>query len=182
MFYFPKGQEATIIFVNDVKTKTVNWAQDNCYDPTSDDRFCTVTSKKVDQGCSYFQPTDYSTWATGTHRVDEEAVPISPHIHGMEIRPTFDGNPLSWFNTAGDTGPGFNSLYNDSYYSLFNDKVSFRGKRAIDPALAKRSKVIQVTNDQLPGMMFYHDHAMKSTLYNVMNGFSGIYIVYDKVM
>lgn len=29
-------------------------------------------------------------------------------------------------------------------------------------------------------MLFYHDHAMKSTLYNVQNGFSGLYIIYDK--
>jgi hypothetical protein len=39
-------------------------------------------------------------------------VPISPHIHGLEIRPIFDGNPLSWFTSSGSVGIGFNSNTN----------------------------------------------------------------------
>jgi len=40
-------------------------------------------------------------------------------------------------------------------------------------------KIIRVSNDQSPGLMFYHDHAMKSTKYNVGNGLSGLYVIYD---
>lgn len=31
----------------------------------------------------------------------------------------------------------------------------------------------------LPGMLFYHDHAMKVTKYNVLHGLMGIFIIYD---
>ncbi len=117
MFYFPVGQEADIIFVNDINTKVVNWTETDCYASDSDDRFCTVTTKEIDEGCSYNLPTDYSIAKTGKHRLDADAVPISPHIHGLETRPTFDGNPLGWYNTNGERGPAFNTLYNDSYYS-----------------------------------------------------------------
>jgi spore coat protein A len=50
----------------------------------------------------------------------------------------------------------------------------------IDAEISKRSKIIKVPNDQNPGTLFYHDHAMKSTRYNVQNGLAGIYIIYDK--
>jgi FtsP/CotA-like multicopper oxidase with cupredoxin domain len=104
---------------------------------------------------------------------------MSAHIHGLETRPTFDGNPLGWHNTEGETGPGFNSLFEDSYYSQFNNPDEVKSWLAMPSELVKRSKVVKAPNDQLPGMLFYHDHAMKSTLYNVQNGFSGIYIIYD---
>lgn len=42
-------------------------------------------------------------------------------------------------------------------------------------------KIIRVTNDQSPGLFFYHDHAMKSTKINVENGLSGLYIIYDPI-
>lgn len=41
-------------------------------------------------------------------------------------------------------------------------------------------KVIRAPNKQLPGTLFYHDHSMKSTLYNVLHGMSGMYVLYDK--
>lgn len=39
--------------------------------------------------------------------------------------------------------------------------------------------MIKVTNDQAPGLLFYHDHAMKSTLYNVQYGLGGLWVIYD---
>lgn len=50
----------------------------------------------------------------------------------------------------------------------------------IPDSLMKLTKVIRAPNVQIPGMLFYHDHAMRSTLYNVQNGFSGLYIIYDQ--
>lgn len=41
------------------------------------------------------------------------------------------------------------------------------------------SKIIKFTTNKLPGMLFYHDHAMKSTKYNVAHGLSGLFIIYD---
>lgn len=52
-------------------------------------------------------------------RVGPSQVPISPHIHGLEVRPVFDGNPLSWFTPNNIKGAGFQSLYNDNYFSQF---------------------------------------------------------------
>lgn len=52
-------------------------------------------------GCTYFTPTDYQYNAKEHFRVNPNSVPISPHIHGMEIRPAYDGNPLSWFTANG---------------------------------------------------------------------------------
>lgn len=36
-----------------------------------------------------------------------------------------------------------------------------------------------MNNDQAPGLLFYHDHAMKSTLYNVQNGLGGLWVIQD---
>lgn len=48
--------------------------------------------------------------------------------------------------------------------------------------LSKKIKIIKVDNNQPPGLLFYHDHAMKSTLYNVQNGLGGLYVIYDPVI
>jgi FtsP/CotA-like multicopper oxidase with cupredoxin domain len=48
--------------------------------------------------------------------------------------------------------------------------------------LNKRTKVIAVSNDQAPGLLFYHDHAMKSTLYNVQNGLGGLWVIHDPIV
>ena len=34
-------------------------------------------------------------------------------------------------------------------------------------------------NNDLPGLLFYHDHAMKSTLYNVQYGLGGLWVIRD---
>lgn len=44
----------------------------------------------------------------------------------------------------------------------------------------KNLKVMHVPNSQPAGNLFYHDHAMRSTKYNVMNGLNGLYILYDE--
>lgn len=47
-------------------------------------------------------------------------VPVGAHIHGLEVRPTFDGNPLSSMNMKGRFGVGYQSLGN-KYFTFFND-------------------------------------------------------------
>lgn len=54
------------------------------------------------------------------HTITKQFIPMSPHIHGLEIRPLFDGNPLGWFNANGDHGPGHSSLLNnEKYFKMF---------------------------------------------------------------
>lgn len=40
-------------------------------------------------------------------------------------------------------------------------------------------KANRYKNQQLPGFSFYHDHAMRATLYNVVKGMAGMYILYN---
>ena len=39
-------------------------------------------------------------------RISENHWPITMHVHGAEIRPTFDGNPLSWTDNV-EYGKGY---------------------------------------------------------------------------
>lgn len=55
----------------------------------------------------------------------------------------------------------------------------FKGRKDWEESLKKRTKVIKVNNDQAPGLLFYHDHAMKSTLYNVQYGLGGLWVITD---
>lgn len=103
---------------------------------------------------------------------------MSPHIHGLETRPAFDGNPLSWFNNVGDKGVGYQSLNNTQYFYSFSEVDSFLQVPSYNQV--KNMKIISARNKQLPGNLFYHDHAMKSTKFNVGYGLSGLYILYNQ--
>jgi len=35
--------------------------------------------------------------------------PISTYVHGMVVKPTFNGGPLSWFTSKGQVGIGFST-------------------------------------------------------------------------
>ncbi len=142
-----------------------------------------IDAKNIDpfkpetEGCTFNQPTNYS-FSTRKVRVNKTQVPVSPHIHGLQTRPAFDGNPLSWFNNVGDRGVGYFSLNDSIYYSLFENRQSYP---TIPMSNQKKSlKVIKALNKQPAGNLFYHDHAMKSTKFNVASGLSGLYILYNK--
>lgn len=127
-------------------------------------------------GCTYEDPTNLNYPAAAV-RIDKHHVPLSPHIHGMSIRPVYDGNPLGWFDNAGNFGVGYFSLDAPHYFGLFQNTHSFY---EMPWGLANRNvKIMYVPNDQPAGNLFYHDHAMRSTKYNVANGLSGLYILYD---
>jgi len=38
------------------------------------------------------------------------STPISPYIHGMVGRPSFNGGPLSWFTSRGQVGVGYSTV------------------------------------------------------------------------
>jgi hypothetical protein len=120
MFFLPVGSPITIIWINDINSDGLNWTEDDCYDPNSDTQACSIYSRtevsKAKSGCTYKDPTDFDVSNVKTSRVNKKAVPISPHIHGLSTRPIYDGNPLSWFNNAGERGIGYFSLDNPEYF------------------------------------------------------------------
>ena len=79
----------------------------------------------------------------------QKSVPIVPHLHGGEIPSQFDGGPSAWFTADGKTGRDFTS------------------------------KEYTYPNSQLPGTIWYHDHAMGMTRLNVYMGLAGFYLIRD---
>jgi hypothetical protein len=41
--------------------------------------------------------------------INNLTTPISTYVHGMIVRPTFNGGPLSWFTSRGQVGVGFST-------------------------------------------------------------------------
>jgi len=84
-------------------------------------------------------------------------VPVIPHLHGGEVKSTFDGNPDSWFTAAGDQGPAYNTLWDSG----------------------ADSAVFEYPNAQPAATLWYHDHALGITRINVMSGLAGFYLLRD---
>ncbi|PKA49253.1 hypothetical protein AXF42_Ash014155 [Apostasia shenzhenica] len=78
-------------------------------------------------------------------------VPAVVHLHGGVHQPQSDGNPLAWF-TAGfrDTG------------SAWSTPTFF------------------YANDQQPGNLWYHDHALGFTRVNLLAGLLGAYVIRNR--
>lgn len=126
---------------------------------------------------------------TSTHpkvKISSKNWPISTHVHGAQVRPTFDGNPMSWIDNSGNRGLGAFSLDDDCYYSQFDsDNQAYQPPDIIVNAIndedyeITRTKISRYPNKQNPGNLWYHDHAMRLTLYNVRYGLAGLYILRD---
>jgi spore coat protein A, manganese oxidase len=78
-----------------------------------------------------------------------EPVPIVTHLHGGENHPQFDGTPLQWFTTGGETG----AHYITNAFTYYNE--------------------------QRASMVWYHDHALGNTRTTVYAGLAGIYFIRD---
>jgi spore coat protein A len=61
---------------------------------------------------------------------------------------------------------------------MFNQSDSFYSIPTNNQKLSM--KIVKALNKQPAGSLFYHDHAMKSTKFNVAHGLSGLYILYNK--
>lgn len=105
-------------------------------------------------------------------------IPLNIHVHGLESRPTFDGNPESFFKKKGVKGIGFQSLLNEEYYKQFSGHYpsSLRFEKHQLPFI----KVNRYENNQPPGFLWYHDHSVHVTYANVLYGMFGVYIIHDK--
>ena len=86
--------------------------------------------------------TDYS--------IEENGVPIVPHVHGGHTDAIFDGNP--------------------EYF--FSPRWKNRGPQWVD-------KTYDYDNSQPAGTIWYHDHALGITRLNVYTGMAGFYILRD---
>ncbi len=94
-------------------------------------------------------------WAYSLHgydrfSIDQDGVPIVPHVHGGHTDFRFDGNPEFFFS------PGY----------------TVRGPQW-------RDKKYVYQNDQPAGTVWYHDHAVGITRLNVYAGMAGFYIIRD---
>ncbi|WP_435347740.1 multicopper oxidase family protein [Haloarchaeobius sp. HRN-SO-5] len=89
---------------------------------------------------------------------DWTATRIVTHLHGGVVRPVDDGYPEAWVNQKGFTAEHFGL---DS------------------PVDYKQTK--EYPNDQQPGTLWYHDHALGSTRINVYTGLAGFYLLRDRL-
>jgi FtsP/CotA-like multicopper oxidase with cupredoxin domain len=94
-------------------------------------------------------------WAYSLHgyeyfSIEQDGVPIVPHVHGGHTDAIFDGNPEYFFS------PGW----------------TVRGPQWVE-------KKYQYDNSQPAGTVWYHDHALGITRLNVYAGMAGFYIIRD---
>jgi hypothetical protein len=113
---------------------------------------------------------------------------MSTHVHGAEIRPVFDGNPLSWnSNNQADKIFGTGTILSSQkcYYESFQQAPKLKTHppryRVFDPSDNEvfNFKVNRYPNQQNPGTLWYHDHAMRLTNFNVKSGLAGFYLLRD---
>jgi hypothetical protein len=189
MFDISTRDNVDIIWVNNLNqnTKTV----DICNASASDPNHCTLMSK-VDSTRTFVDPTTHTSSPAGedTMNISYNTWPISTHVHGAEVRPVFDGNPLSWIinnKTLKNFGVGTFSLHEKCYFDSFqqspdaNYKTNPPRYKLFDQnnIQAYNFKVNRYPNQQNPGTLWYHDHAMRMTQFNVRNGLAGFYILRD---
>jgi FtsP/CotA-like multicopper oxidase with cupredoxin domain len=94
-------------------------------------------------------------WAYSLHgyeyfSIEQDGVPIVPHVHGGHTDAIFDGNPEYFFS------PGW----------------TVRGPQWVE-------KKYVYDNSQPAGTVWYHDHALGITRLNVYAGMAGFYIIRD---
>ncbi len=81
----------------------------------------------------------------------------TPHLHGGNVAPQFDGHPHSWFTKRGEHGTHYGTLGTPP------------GNEAI----------YYYSNDQQATMLWYHDHAMGQTRVNAYVGLAALYFIRD---
>lgn len=194
MFDIPTRDPVDIIWINSLNPDHLPDTSGSCLDtkdpPSSD--FCTLMAK-INKTQTFLDPTRNdmnSKKAFKRFKIGKDSWPMSTHIHGAEIRPTFDGNPLSWIDN-GDVQTGIFGIaaFSDEqtcYYDSFDrqsEELHFDPpKIKIDSEIediTNNYKINRYPNQQNPGTLWYHDHAMHLTTYNVRSGLSGYYVLRD---
>ena len=135
--------------------------------------------------CTYLGPTALESEINKTlfknFVISQDNIPIVTHLHGLEVRPTLDGNPMSWQGKNGQVGPAFQSILRNNEY--FSSKFFKNPMKALMRSKDSKEKVYvkinRYNNTQPPGNLWYHDHSMSITRNNVANGLLGNYIIYN---
>ena len=137
VFDLKTNEEAYVFWINQVNeinvtisTKDPYTSVNSCYQteeiPNEDEELYPercwnrIRSPKW-QGCTYKDPTDLGENSStyNSSPIGYNNFPTSTHIHGLEVRPLFDGNPLSWFSKQAK-GIGFMSL-EEEYFGFITD-------------------------------------------------------------
>lgn len=73
---------------------------------------------------TYDDPTSEDMSGMEGMMINKDNWPSVAHVHGAEVRPTFDGNPLSWIDNhpynQSIRGTGALSVTDKCYYDAFN--------------------------------------------------------------
>lgn len=188
MFDLKTKQHVDIIWINNLNKDI--FMPKICMGITDPDRQCHLKFKSTANSTETFLDP-IKTDGGDIMRITPSTWPATVHVHGAEVRPTFDGNPLSWISNNGQRGLGTFSLSDKCYYDAFDQHTT--DKNSVNPpeVLIKRvendeeisalpqAKINRYLNIQSPGTLFYHDHSMNMTRYNVQFGLSGVYILRD---
>ncbi|WP_410766555.1 multicopper oxidase family protein [Haloferax sp. DFSO60] len=86
------------------------------------------------------------------------AVRTVTHLHGGVVAPEDDGYPEAWVSSGGQTAGDITSVP--------NSEVPYKNPK-------------EYPNDQKPGTLWYHDHALGITRLNVYAGLAGFYLLRD---
>uniref|UniRef100_A0A1J3DM87 Multicopper oxidase LPR2 n=2 Tax=Noccaea caerulescens TaxID=107243 RepID=A0A1J3DM87_NOCCA len=197
MFDIPSREAVDIIWVNNLDESAIPPVGNSCmnqsYVPSNNDTHFCYLMGKVNRTQTFVDPTGFTLSTPINHsvRIAPNAWPTTIHVHGAEVRPTFDGNPLSWTDNGdytGHVGVGTFSMTDKCYYEQF-DKVDNQAHiynppniylKDLNGIIQKNFKMNRYPNLQNPGTLWYHDHAMRLTTYNVQYGLAGFYILRDK--
>lgn len=87
----------------------------------------------------------------------QSPIPVTTHIHGLEVQSNYDGVPESWFTANGIHG---------ATYSTYKPTTS-------------NAAVYNYPNTQPATTLWYHDHALGLTRFNVLAGLAGLYLIRD---
>jgi spore coat protein A len=104
---------------------------------------------------------------TAIHGADmgAPAVRTVVHLHGGEVPPTSDGDPMKWY-TPNPAGP---QLFSTAMPGMPAGPIGIPGNFEID----------DYPNIQQAATLWYHDHAMGATRLNVVSGLAGFYLLRD---
>lgn len=149
-------------------------------------QFCTLMSKLPTY--KHFAYEDPTTRPPNNHyknfTINNLSTPISPYVHGLSVRPTFNGCPLSWFTSKGEVGVGYSTAEKENIDVM---KSVMRRNGQLNPILAARYNITDINyridiymNRQSPANLLYYDSAMSVAKKNLMSGLSGLYFIRDR--
>lgn len=101
MFDIPTRDPVDIVWINSLNSDYVPDVSTSCLNSTfaaTNIPYCTLMAK-INRTQTFLDPTknDINSKTAYKHmKITNITWPMVTHLHGAQIRPTFDGNPLSW--------------------------------------------------------------------------------------